>query len=48
MGGSTEKPKITKKDLEAAQASWGKFTQATKWSVIATAVILLLMAATLL
>lgn len=47
MGQSNKEVKVSKQDLERAQEMWGHFTEATKWSVIGTVVILGLMALTL-
>ena len=40
MGSNTTKPEISKKELERANSMWVSFMQATKWSIIFVAIIL--------
>lgn len=47
MGQPNKEVKVSKQELERAEGMWGAFTEVTKWSVIITAVVLILMALTL-
>lgn len=48
MAESNKEVKVSKQELERAESMWGYFVDATKWSVIGIAVILVLMALTLI
>lgn len=43
--GQTQKPEVTKAEIEGAQTLWNNFTELLKWSVIAIIIVLALMAA---
>ncbi|MCD8496662.1 MAG: aa3-type cytochrome c oxidase subunit IV [Alphaproteobacteria bacterium] len=44
----TTKVSVDPQELKKAQHMWGVFTEMTKWGVIATVAVLVIMAATLL
>lgn len=47
MGQSNKEVKVSKQELERAQEMWDVFAEATKYSIIGVAIVLILMALTL-